>query len=355
MTRPLISMVMIARDEARNVERCFSSWWDAVDEVVLCDTGSTDRTIEEAVAYAERHGTPHKLKVTRYEWADDFGAARAYADTFATGQWVSWVDLDDEVRGMDQLREAAIDADSEVQGFFVRYRCAADEHGNVLSEMWRARLVRAGVGKWHYPVHETLRIGGGKVINVDPTVCEWLHRGDALVSERNLRILRARNEREPGDPLVVANIGIELLGLGRTADAVAVFREFLALPSDVPEVRARVSRHLGTGLLKLGDVGGAREVALAALNDDPLSADAHLTLAECAHSARDWQRAYDHAERALGLGKPDTMLSVNPSDYVLHPKAIMASSSFALGDLERAIRLADEVLIASRPGLSSMP
>jgi tetratricopeptide (TPR) repeat protein len=355
VTRPFISVVMIARDEEDNIERCFSSWWDSVDEVVLCDTGSVDRTVNKAVAFAKRRGAPRKLKIARYEWADDFGAARAYADTVATGQWVTWVDLDDEVRGMDRLRKTAAEASPDIQGFYVRYRCAADEHGNVLSEMWRARLVRAGVGQWHYPVHETLRIGGGTVAKVDPEVCEWLHHGSTLVSERNLRILQAWNDREPGDPLIAANIGIELLGLGRTADAVEAFRGFLALPHGLPEIRARISRQLCTGLQKLGDVAGAKEAGLAALGENPLSADAYLTLAECAHSEGEWQRAYDCANRAMELGKPETMLPVNPSEYVLHPKAIMASSSYALGDVERAIRLAGEVLEASRPESSTIP
>ena len=43
-----LSMVMIARNERANVRQCFESFWDHVDEVVLCDTGSRDDTIDEA-------------------------------------------------------------------------------------------------------------------------------------------------------------------------------------------------------------------------------------------------------------------------------------------------------------------
>lgn len=349
MARPLISMVMIARNEETNVARCFSSWWDYVDEVVLCDTGSTDSTVDTARAYAEDRGDAGKLKIAHYAWADDFGAARAFADTAASGEWISWVDLDDEVKGMASLREAAVMAPRDVDGFLVRYSCATDGRGNVVSEMWRARLVRTGMGTWRYPVHETVSIESGKVIKIDPSSCEWLHHGSTLVSERNLRILQTWSEREPGDPLIVANIGIELLGLGRPAEAVAAFHECLGLPSGPAEIRERIWRHLCIALRQIGEIASAREAGLTALGENALSADAYLTLAECAHSEGDWQRAYDCAKRAMELGRPDTVLAVNPSEYVLHPKTIMAAAAYALGDHEQAITLANEALEGSRP------
>jgi tetratricopeptide (TPR) repeat protein len=339
-------MVMIARNEEANIDRCFSSWWDAVDEAILCDTGSTDGTIAAARDYAERRGASTKLTVAHYEWADDFGAARAYADTVATGEWISWVDLDDEIRGMAYLRNCAIQARSDIDGFFVSYRCATDVHGNVLSEMRRARLARAGVGTWHNPVHEVLVLGSATIATIDSQSCEWVHHGDALVSERNLRILREWRTRDPHDMLVVANVGIELLGLGYPAEAANAFREALAIADGPADVRARTWRHLATASQSVGDVAAAKAAGVAAREEDPMSADAYLTLAECAHREGEWRCAYDHAARAMELGKPDTMLAINPSEYVLHPRMIMASAAYSLGDTEEAVRLADEALRA---------
>lgn len=39
---------MLARNERQNVDECFSTLWDHVDQVALCDTGSDDGTVEEA-------------------------------------------------------------------------------------------------------------------------------------------------------------------------------------------------------------------------------------------------------------------------------------------------------------------
>jgi hypothetical protein len=67
-----LSMVTIARDEGHNVRACFESFWDHVDEVVLCDTGSGDGTIAEARAFAGERSEPGKLLVGQFTWTDDF-------------------------------------------------------------------------------------------------------------------------------------------------------------------------------------------------------------------------------------------------------------------------------------------
>lgn len=104
---PRLSMVMIARDERANVRPCFRSFWEHVDEVVLCDTGSSDDTIAEARKFALERGDSGKLIVGQFEWCDDFGAARTYAHSLATGDVHATIDLDDRLIGGEHLREAA--------------------------------------------------------------------------------------------------------------------------------------------------------------------------------------------------------------------------------------------------------
>ena len=63
-----VSLVMIARNEARCIERCLAGIKDHVDEIIIIDTGSTDDTVEICKRF-----TPH---VGHYAWTDDFSAAR---------------------------------------------------------------------------------------------------------------------------------------------------------------------------------------------------------------------------------------------------------------------------------------
>ncbi len=78
---------MIARDEERTILETVTHLQEAVDEVVVVDTGSTDRTAQ----IAEEAGA----RVVHYEWSDDFAAARNAAAPYLDGDWVLWVDADE--------------------------------------------------------------------------------------------------------------------------------------------------------------------------------------------------------------------------------------------------------------------
>ena len=199
VTRPLISATLIAKNEAHNVKRCLDSLWPWVDEICVADTGSTDDTIAEFKQYADDHGYEKPLKIVQTDACNDenglindFAAARQAADDLAKGEWVVWCDMDDEVRGMETLRQMAANASESVVAFFLRYRYASDEDGNSISELWRERVVRNNGTKWQGRLHEhKIFMGAGEIVQVDPSMAEWIHHRDHTqrTGERNLRIL----------------------------------------------------------------------------------------------------------------------------------------------------------------------
>ena len=82
-----ISLCMIIRDEEEVLGRCLESVADLVDEIILVDTGSQDRTREIA-----RHFTE---KVYEFPWIDDFAAARNFSFSKASCDYCMWLDADD--------------------------------------------------------------------------------------------------------------------------------------------------------------------------------------------------------------------------------------------------------------------
>lgn len=82
-----ISLCMIVKDEERTLERCLESVKGIVDEIVIVDTGSTDRTVEIASQYT--------TKIFSFEWNDDFSDARNFAAQFATGDYILTLDADE--------------------------------------------------------------------------------------------------------------------------------------------------------------------------------------------------------------------------------------------------------------------
>src|SRR5205823_2066366 len=78
--RARVSLSMIVKNEEANLPHCLGSVADLVDEIVLVDTGSADRTKEVAAQFGAR--------VHDFPWADSFGAARNESLRHCTGQWV---------------------------------------------------------------------------------------------------------------------------------------------------------------------------------------------------------------------------------------------------------------------------
>lgn len=82
---------MIVKDEEKYLGRCLDSVKGIADEIIIADTGSTDRTKEIAGKYT--------YKIFDFKWADDFAAARNFSISKATGDWILVLDADEVVDG----------------------------------------------------------------------------------------------------------------------------------------------------------------------------------------------------------------------------------------------------------------
>ena len=74
-----VSLCMIVKNEEKHLPRCLDSVRDLVDEIVIADTGSTDRTVEIARRYTEQ--------VYGFPWRDDFAAARNFSFSKASMEY----------------------------------------------------------------------------------------------------------------------------------------------------------------------------------------------------------------------------------------------------------------------------
>lgn len=84
-----ISLCMIVKDEEKDLPVCLASIKDAVDEIIIVDTGSLDNTINVAKDY--------NAKVIQAQWQNDFSLARNISLKNATCDWILWLDADDYI------------------------------------------------------------------------------------------------------------------------------------------------------------------------------------------------------------------------------------------------------------------
>ncbi|MEG6523948.1 glycosyltransferase [Desulfotomaculum sp. 1211_IL3151] len=91
-----LSLCMIVRNEEDWLERCLNRVQQVVDEVVIVDTGSTDRTKEICLQYP--------AKVYDFAWTESFAEARNFSIERASGKWILWLDADEELM-VENIRE----------------------------------------------------------------------------------------------------------------------------------------------------------------------------------------------------------------------------------------------------------
>ena len=193
-----ISACYIVRDDAVHLKKSIESLRDAVDELIVVDTGSRDDTVGAAKACG--------AIVHEVTWADDFAAPRNAALSHATGDWIVFIDADeyfsDETKG--NLRTAITTADAEgTEVLLIPWHNIDEVTGEVLLDSYAPRIFRRRTGRCYVGrIHEELRDTDGTVPKtnaVAPALLTLVHTGYSAVltrekGERNLRILLAELE-----------------------------------------------------------------------------------------------------------------------------------------------------------------
>jgi len=212
-----ISLAMIVKDEEDVLGRCLASVAPLVDEIIIVDTGSRDATKTIAAEFTK--------EIYDFEWVDDFSAARNFAFSKATMDYIMWLDADDFVKPeeLEKLLSLKEELDPAVDMVLLKYDIAFDTAGRVTVSNYRERLVkRANNYQWEEPVHETI-VMRGNILKSEIAITHGKPSGGPL-SDRNLRILEAQEELSPRGLFYYAR---ELKDHKRFEEALARYDEFL--------------------------------------------------------------------------------------------------------------------------------
>lgn len=256
-----ISLCMIVRNEEKVLERCLSCVRGFADEIIIVDTGSLDRTKEIAYSFTD--------KVYDFTWIDDFAAARNFAFSKGTGDYLFWLDADDVITKEEQekLRKLKERLESERPDVvMMKYAVGFDGDGRPSFFFYRERLIRrCGLAVWNGRIHEAVT-PFGKILKEDVTIeHRKIGRGDP---DRNLRIFE-KMIREQGAlaPREQYYYGKELYYHGRYREAGEVFSKYLMESNGWSEDRVDACRHGAYCMIRLGKREQALEFLLAGLRE----------------------------------------------------------------------------------------
>jgi len=196
-----LTLSMIVKNEAPNIERCLESVAPFINYYVICDTGSTDNTKEIVKNFFDKKGIPGE--VLDHEWSD-FGTNRSKAIAACEGktEWVMMIDADDFITGKLPVDKF----DSNLDGYVVRIKRGP-------FEWYRAQVFNIGKKKWWYeePLHEyaiceqpmnIARLEGDYAWEVRTEGCRYREtKGDDREKyRRDYHILRKYLDEDPNQP-----------------------------------------------------------------------------------------------------------------------------------------------------------
>jgi glycosyltransferase involved in cell wall biosynthesis/Flp pilus assembly protein TadD len=197
---PSVSLCMIVKNEEENLADCLASVGDFAGEVIVVDTGSTDRTVEIAQALGAR--------VEHFTWIDDFAAARNESIKYATGDYIFWMDADDrlELDGPAKLKQAMASGQSEVYMCRVVSGSASGEKTEAIVEHLRLFPNHRGL-QFRNVLHESImEAAQEQKLRIARTNIVVNHTGYDISPEeyrqkarRNLGIVNAKLAQKPGD------------------------------------------------------------------------------------------------------------------------------------------------------------
>lgn len=143
---PDISLVLIVKNEEKDLARCLDSFKDIVKEMIVVDTGSTDRTVEIAKSFGAR--------VEYFEWCDDFAAARNESLKYATCEWILRTDADEYIEEQEKAKLLHC-VNSGLAEVYICPTISNTEKGEDVVE--NVRLIKNHLGiTYDYPIHETI-------------------------------------------------------------------------------------------------------------------------------------------------------------------------------------------------------
>lgn len=191
-----ISGCLIVKNEENVLKRCLDSFSPLLDEIIVVDTGSSDKTKEIAASY-------DKVKLFDYKWKDDFGDARNTSFGHATGDYLMWIDADDYLDEKSLSVLKTLKDNNTISQFDSIYMPYVNFKNNDMSSSEffpfnRHRIVKRECGfKWEGKIHEYLNVvefsNNFLTLSVNEAFITHLH--DKPYTDRNLKIYRKMEKK----------------------------------------------------------------------------------------------------------------------------------------------------------------
>jgi len=321
-----LSLCMIVKNEEAVLARCLSSAKDIADEIIIVDTGSTDKTKHIAKQFTRR--------VFDFTWIDDFAAARNFSFARATKDFIMWLDADDIItnENIKKILTLKQSLNPNIDMVTMKYHL-----GNETFSTRERIFNRAKNFKWSDPIHE--------YIAITPTA---LHSDAAIThqpperkshTDRNLRIFEKHlGNLSPRNQYYYAR---ELRAQGRISEAIKYYNLFLNGKQGWIEDNI-------SACLEIAKLNGDLQMLYKTFEYDAPRAEACCMIGYHFKSLGNFTLAANWFETALTLPQRQILGFVNKDFLKYIPAIELAVCYDRLGDYEKANRF-NEIAGSAQP------
>ncbi|HEX7569799.1 MAG TPA: glycosyltransferase [Verrucomicrobiae bacterium] len=337
---PRLSVCLVVKNEEKFLAQCLKSVRGLAAQIIVVDTGSTDRTVEIAKEFG--------AEIYSFPWCDDFAAARNAALEHATGDWILTLDADEE---LPAAQHSALLADLK-KADALAHRLPLVNAGQNDGRSFVPRLFRNAPGVYYFGrVHEQvfpslLPHCKNWGLKTALGTAEILHHGytkemvrDRNKIGRNLKLLRLALAENPSDVNLVMNFGLELVRSDNLAGGVEQYREAFRLMSAqktgdvVPELREVLLTQFTSQLYKIRAHAEVVEILNSPLaRQGGLTASLHLALGLAHFELKQFSEAADQMRQCLVKRKQPALSPINTDIHTAAPQHGLALCLAKLGD-----------------------
>ncbi|WP_009547461.1 glycosyltransferase [Crocosphaera subtropica] len=338
-----LSLCMIVKNEEATLSKCLESVQDVVDEIVVMDTGSTDKTVE----IAQKFGA----NIPTFEWGNDFAEARNEALKYVTGDWVLILDADEVLnkKVAPQIKEA-IDKDENLVVNLVRHEIGSSQSPySLVSRLFRKHPEVSFSRPYHAIIDDSVselikKESHWKIVDLPAiTVFHYGYTPGAIASldkyNRAQQAMEKFIKEHPNDPYTCSKLGALYAQIGKEKQAIKLFKQGLKSNKADTHVLYELHYHLGNLLSKQEETEKAIKHFQKAIDQPimpPLKLGAYNNIGVVLQSMGDYKNAAQAYE---------TTLKIDPSFITGYYNFAMTLS--AMGKLADAVAIYEKLISLS--------
>lgn len=335
---------MIVRNEEKNLPRCLASVTGIFDQIIIVDTGSTDKTCEIAKSFG--------AEVHHFDWIDDFSAARNFSFSLCTCDYIMWLDADDEILPDSKAKLQTLKENLDKANVFMApYHYAMTEDGKPWVVLYRERILKnSKEARWRWPIHECINYPlNWPQLMIDVVVTHRRSADDITLDRgRNLRLLRKAYEENKTDPRLQFYYAKELFSEGLLKEAIETFELYFAVGGGWHDDQVNGRYLLAMAHLQLGDQEKAINQAMAGIKQDPRWAEFYIIIGQIYYDRAQWHQAIPWFELAAKIPIPQTLGTIVTENYTWVPSDRLCKCYSEVGRIHDSYEAAKKAL-AHRP------